>query len=195
MDKNTERNLVERARTDRQAFGALYDSYYKKIFNYVLRRCVNLHAAQDITSNTFFNCLNSFKSFRWDDKLGFSPWLYRIATNCINEYFRKSKKYVSVASEEMEVYLRQDVPSSEYEQVERELDDKKEFRELQKQISILDEKYQEIIHLRYFESKSYEEISYILGIKEGTLRSHLSRALGELRKQMSATNTSLAHYN
>ncbi|MBU0976742.1 MAG: RNA polymerase sigma factor [Patescibacteria group bacterium] len=194
MDKSSEKALVEKAKKDSQSFGILYDYYYNRIFNYILRRCVNVHIAQDITSNTFLNALKGLKSFKWKDDLGFSPWLYRIATNCINEYFRKNKKYVSVAPDDFDVFLKQDVPASEYEEVERELDDKKEFRHIQAQISKLDDKYQEIIHLKFFELKSYEEISYILGVKEGTLRSHLSRALAELKRVLSATNISLEHY-
>ncbi|MEI7579284.1 MAG: sigma factor-like helix-turn-helix DNA-binding protein, partial [bacterium] len=64
----------------------------------------------------------------------------------------------------------------------------KEFQNIQEIIVKLDLKYQSIIHLRFFEDKSYNEISYITGIKIGTLKSHLSRALDFIRKELSQPN-------
>jgi len=48
----------------------------------------------------------------------------------------------------------------------------------------MDIKYQTIIQLYYFEDMNYEQISEVTGIKVGTLKSHLSRALSKLKKNM-----------
>ena len=54
MDLEQEKELVEKARNDTEAFGELYDQYYPQIFGYVLRRTASIEIAQDITSEVFF---------------------------------------------------------------------------------------------------------------------------------------------
>lgn len=90
MDLSEEKEFVERARRDPDAFGKLYEQYYSQIFSYVLKRVANIEIAQDITSEIFFKALKNVGQFRWQD-ISFSFWLYRIATNEITDYFRKDK--------------------------------------------------------------------------------------------------------
>ncbi len=65
--------------------------------------------------------------------------------------------------------------------MERSLRENHEFATVQKQLLQLSIKYQEVVALRYFEEKSIYEISAILGKKEGTVKSLLSRGLEKLR--------------
>lgn len=58
MKADEERALVHRAKKDPDAFARLYDEYYSKIFNYVLRRIGTIDAAQDVTAETFFKALD-----------------------------------------------------------------------------------------------------------------------------------------
>jgi RNA polymerase sigma-70 factor, ECF subfamily len=90
MDLDEERELVRQAQKDPDAFAELYDVYYPKIFGYVLRRSANLEAAQDITSETFLKALRKLWQFQWRS-ISFSFWLYKIATNEVNQYFRKAE--------------------------------------------------------------------------------------------------------
>ena len=90
MDLSEEKELVEKAQRDPEAFGELYDQYYSPIFGYVLKRVANIETAEYITSEVFFKTLKNLGQFRWQN-ISFSFWLYRIATNQITDYFRKSK--------------------------------------------------------------------------------------------------------
>jgi len=63
MDLEQEKELVERAKNDAEAFGELYDQYYSKIFGYVLRRTASIDIAQDITSEVFFKALKNLGQF------------------------------------------------------------------------------------------------------------------------------------
>src|SRR5262245_19396033 len=92
MQLNDEKELVRRAQHDPAVFGELYDCHYPKIFEYALKRTANLQAAQDITSETFFKALRKLWQFRWRN-VPFSSWLYRIANNEANQYFRKRKNH------------------------------------------------------------------------------------------------------
>jgi RNA polymerase sigma-70 factor (ECF subfamily) len=185
MDLSEEKELVRQAQKASDAFAELYDQYYPKIFGYILRRTANLEAAQDLTSETFFNALNKLWQFRWRN-ISFSSWLYKIATNEINQYFRKAEYKKSISLEELQEQgfepVSSDDPESELIEAQEKLRQHREFREVQDKIVRLSSKYQEVIALRFFEQKQIKEICEILGKKEGTVKSLLHRAVEKLRE-------------
>jgi len=185
MDLSEEKELVRQAQKAPDAFAKLYDQYYPKIFGYVLRRTANLEAAQDITSETFFNALRRLWQFRWRN-ISFSSWLYKIATNEINQYFRKAEYRKSVSLEELQEQGFEPIslhnPESELIEAQEQLKQYQDFLEIQEKIVQLPAKYQEVIALRFFEQKQIKEIAEILGKKEGTIKSLLHRAVEKLRE-------------
>jgi len=185
MDLSEEKELVRQAQKAPDAFAKLYDQYYPRIFGYVLRRTANLEAAQDITSETFFKALKKLWQFRWRN-ISFSPWLYKIATNEINQYFRKAEYKKSASLEELQEQGFEPIsshnPESELIEAQENLKQHQDFLEIQVKIVRLPAKYQEVIALRFFEQKQIKEISEILGKKEGTIKSLLYRAVDKLRE-------------
>lgn len=185
MDLSEEKELVRQAQKAPDAFVKLYDQYYPRIFGYILRRIANLEAAQDLTSETFFNALNKLWQFRWRN-VSFSSWLYKIAANEINQYFRKAEYKKSISLEELQEQGYEPVssndPESELIEAQEELRQHREFLEVQNKIVRLPAKYQEVIALRFFEQKQIKEICEILGKKEGTVKSLLHRAVERLRE-------------
>lgn len=95
MKIDQEQKLVEAAKTDANAFGELYDFYYSKIFNYILRRTGDFELAQDITTAVFMKALDKIQGFTWRG-LPFSAWLYRIASNEIADHFRGKPRTISL---------------------------------------------------------------------------------------------------
>ena len=184
MGLEQEKRLVERAKSDTEAFGELYDRYYSQIFGFVLRRTASIEAAQDVTSEVFFKALKNLRRFRWRD-VPFSSWLYRIASHEIANYFRKNK-HGQFRLEEVSdsINLSNSSPETELVEAEAELKRHEEFLALHENISKLPVKYQEVITLRFFENKQLKEISEILAKREGTIKSLLHRGLEQLRKLM-----------
>jgi len=156
MNLSEEKELVRQAQKIPDAFAKLYDQYYPKIFGYILRRTANLEAAQDITSETFFKALKKLWQFRWRN-ISFSAWLYKIATNEINQYFRKAKYKKSESLEEFQEQgfepASTNDPESELIEAQEKLEQHREFLEVQDKIVRLPAKYQEVIALRFFEQK------------------------------------------
>jgi len=185
MDLNEEKELVRQAQKAPDAFAKLYDHYYPKIFGYVLRRTVNLEAAQDITSETFVKALRKLWQFRWRN-VSFSAWLYKIATNEINQYFRQAEYRKSASLEELQEQgfepMSPHDPESELVEAQEKLKQYEDFLEVQEKIVQLPAKYQEVITLRFFEQKQIKEIAEILGKREGTIKSLLHRAVEKLRE-------------
>jgi len=185
MDLGEEEKLVRQARKSPDAFAQLYDQYYPKIFGYVLRRSANIEVAQDITSETFLKALSKLWQFRWRN-VSFSSWLYKIATNEVNQYFRKAEYKKSISLEELqeqgfELPSSHD-PEGELIEAQDKLEQHQDFLEIQEKISRLSAKYQEVIALRFFEKKQINEIAEILGKREGTIKSLLHRAVEQLRE-------------
>jgi RNA polymerase sigma factor (sigma-70 family) len=85
-----EAELVERAKTQPEAFGHLYDRYYSVVLNYVFRRTLDVAMAEELTSNTFFNALRGLGGY--ENRGKFLAWLYRIAGNEIRLNWRARRK-------------------------------------------------------------------------------------------------------
>lgn len=185
MDSSELDKLVERARSDPEAFGELYDQFYSRIFGYSLKRTADIEVAHDITSEVFFKALKNLQQYYKRNGVPFSSWLYRIATNQINDFFR-GKRYIELSLEDTMDAI--DVSGSSLEaevsQAEEELEKREEFLMLHKSISRLPVKYQEVIALRFFEKKQEKEIAQILDKPEGTVKSLLHRGLKKLREMM-----------
>jgi RNA polymerase sigma factor (sigma-70 family) len=183
MDLSEEKKIIEKAKTNPEVFAVLYDKYYKAIFGYVLKRTADIEIAQDITSQTFFKALKELGKFKWQN-IPFSAWLYRIAINEINSFYRNKKKFINIGLDKISNIPSLSTPEKEVGIAEEELKKKKEFIKIHESIAKLNPIYQTVITLRFFDKKKIFEISQILGKSEGTIKSQIHRALEELRKIM-----------
>ena len=176
--------LLNRIKNNPSEFSELFKLYYKPIFGYIFRRIGDFDYTADIAAETF---LKAFKHIRYFSYKGISVkvWLYRIATNEVNLYFRQQKKHhslferVDFDNKNMFVHWVLD----DKRELEKELQQHDQFLAVLKGLKTLSVKYQEVISLRYFEGKETKEIIEILNINEGTLKSLLSRGLEKLRKK------------
>lgn len=187
MDLTQEKELVLKAQRDPEAFGLLFDKYYPQIYGYILKRTINVQLTEDIVSETFFKALNNLKKFKWQ-AVPFSSWLYRIATNELNDHYRGSQK-TSFSLNELQEKSGFDIESEsnlEAELIEKQNDLEKHeaFIKMHNKIKELPEVYQEVIVLKYFEKKKIIEIAEILNKKEGTVKSLLSRGIDQLKELM-----------
>jgi RNA polymerase sigma-70 factor (ECF subfamily) len=126
--------------------------------------------------------MNQINKYRWRD-IPFAAWLYRIASNEINDYYRKEgRRNISIDSIS-ELADTTDF-ADEVNQAEEELSKHEEFLLLHKKLAELPSMYQEVIVLKFFEKKKIKDIVEILGKKEGTIKSLLHRGIEKLREKM-----------
>ncbi|MCW1930691.1 MAG: sigma-70 family RNA polymerase sigma factor [Candidatus Kerfeldbacteria bacterium] len=180
MTPEQEQECIRAVANNPEAFAKLYDDTYDRVFVYILKRCGDYHLAQDIVAETYLKAIKHIGKFRYTGK-PFIAWLYRIACNELNMYFRKSLKYTC---EELELHhelidYRSDVVA-EYEAIEKGA----EYAAMRSALARLSGIDQHIITLKFFEEKTIPEISDILDLKEGTVKSRLSRALRKIEKQL-----------
>jgi len=178
-----EKELVKRAQHSPEAFGELYEVYYRRIFNYALKRTANVQLALDITSVTFLKAFSQIKKYRWRD-VPFAAWLYRIASNEVNDHYRREGGRRVSSIESIADLADTGEYTDEINEAEEELSRHEEFITLHRKISELPFIYQEVIALKFFEKKKIREMVKILGKKEGTIKSLLHRGVEKLREQM-----------
>src|SRR5438128_1403998 len=77
-----ERELVERAKEDPDAFGALYDRYFPQIYRFAYSRVRDQSLAEDVTSEVFFKALRNIKRYTYSGH-PFSSWLHQITPNAV----------------------------------------------------------------------------------------------------------------
>ena len=180
----TEQELVDKIKDDPAAFSEIFKRYYSPIFGYIFHRTGNFDDTADIASETFFKAFTHIKNFSYRG-ISLKVWLYRIATNEVNLFHRRQKKYrfrfmtVNYENEELlKNYLQEDKAV-----LEVELSKHEQFMIILKYLKTLSPRYQEVISLRYFEGMNNKEIAEIPDLNEGTLKSLLSRGLQKLREK------------
>jgi RNA polymerase sigma-70 factor (ECF subfamily) len=190
MQLSKEQLVIEQSKQDPEYFGIIFDEYYARIQTYCLRRVGDVAISQDIAAETFMKALLNIHSFTWKE-VSISSWLYKIATNEVRMYFRRTKNN-TISLEEL--YERDGFEPMSDQDVHQELVDGQDrqarqvtFAKAHQLLIKLPMKYQEVIVLRFVEKKKISEIAIIMGKKEGTVKSLLSRALARLRIQMNTT--------
>jgi len=166
-----------------ESFEEIYEEHYALIFNYCYRRVGGFDNAKDITAETFLKAYLNYSRFR-GSKQNIKNWLYKIATNEIKLYYRsRSYRPVMLIDTYADYWMTLHSTTLEQEQsrIEAEEQNQKDFLKVQKSLLQLPVKYQEVITLKYFEHLRIKEISLVLGKKEGTIKSLLSRGMTKLK--------------
>lgn len=178
----TESELLNNIKNNPSEFSEIFNLYYKRIFGYIFRRVGEFDDTADIAADTFLKAFRHISKFEYKG-ISIKVWLYRIATNEVNQYFRFRKKRISIF-ERIDIENREmfkNFISEDRKEIEAELEKNEQFLKIQKSLKTLPLKYQEVISLKYFEGKDNKEIAEILNIKEGTLKSLLSRGITKLK--------------
>jgi len=171
--------LVEWAKSDRDAFGALYARYVERIYNYVYYRTGNHHDAEDLTSRVFFKALAHIERYT-DRGVPFSAWLYRIAHNLVANWHRDRGRNQLVALEET---IASGAPAEAPEAATELME---EHTRLLESIQQLPAERQQLLILKFVERLSNAEIGVVMDRTEGAIKSLYHRTLLSLRGAFTA---------
>lgn len=149
-----------------------YKKYKDKIYTYILYRVdFNASIAEDLTSDVFMKAWEHYKNF--DESRSFQAWIYTIAKNHLKNYYRTCNR---------EVCLEDTKEISMDFKCKIEID--LELKRMVDEMKQLKSSYREVLLLRFVDELSNKEIADILGKEEGAIRTHISRALNELRERI-----------
>jgi RNA polymerase sigma-70 factor (ECF subfamily) len=158
---------------DEQAWNVLYQQYYPRLYATAIQLCGNFPEAKDIVQDSFVTAWLKISQLK--DPLTFGSWIKTILTrNCYQwRYKNKQRKAIdsgSIADEHLIAY-----------ELEKELDHLLTEKRLYTSLTRLPEILRSTLLLRYFSAfQSYREISEILSIPVGTVRSRLNEAKTKL---------------
>lgn len=182
-----EEQLLKDIEADPSKFGQVYEAFYNKVFGYLYRRTTDYEAARDITAETFLKAYVNIHKFKWRN-ISLLYWLYQIATNELNKYFNSNKYKPQSLSRIEEEYgidmIDHSNEAAESIKLQDELERNQEFIRINDAIKKMDTKYGDVVSLRFFEQKSLKDIAIILGKKEGTIKSLLSRGIDKLKENI-----------
>lgn len=180
----TDEELAASALSDTESFRVLIDRFEGKLRRYAVRLGVErIGEVDDLLQNVFIKVYQNLADF--DTHLSFSSWIYRITHNEAMTLFRRRRSRPEGH--------RSLLDDSEFAQIASDVDimhehESREARDMvQRALDNLDVDSRQILVLKYFEEKNYDEISDILKISPGTVASRISRAKQKLKLAM-------AHY-
>lgn len=167
---------VQAAQKDPALFEVLYRRYYTPIFKFIYRRTADEALTADLCSQVFLNAMEKLSTYKFKG-VPFSAWLYRIASNEVAQHFRGRQKDRVVTMEES--YIGEMI-----EEMHEEQDDGLLRSRLILALNELKIADVQLIEMRYFEKRSFKEISDILDIKESNAKVRTYRILERIRKKM-----------
>jgi RNA polymerase sigma-70 factor (ECF subfamily) len=174
----SDEEIVAMTLREHSSFGFIIERYEAKLKRYIGRLGVRSYDDQaDVMQEIFIKAYKNLNSF--DTSLSFSSWIYRIAHNEAVSWYRKHnvrpEGHLIADGEEVLALIK-----SKEEGVDVAFDKEVNAEELGRAMAELDDKYREVLILRYFENKEYEEISDILKIPTGSVGTLISRGKKQL---------------
>ncbi|MBL7856120.1 MAG: sigma-70 family RNA polymerase sigma factor [Cyclobacteriaceae bacterium] len=169
-----EEEVIRRAQTNPKDFRFLYEKYFKPIFLFVLHRVGDKDLAGDLTSQVFLKAMVNLAKYQFRG-FPFSAWLYRIAVNECNDFFRRNKRARLV------VLTDESVETLYEEMFGHDLTEELKVK-LPVILQMLKPDELQLIELRFLEGKAFKEVSEILDISENYAKVRTYRILDKMRK-------------
>lgn len=169
---------------DSRAFAELVNLYADKLYQLAFRLTGNRQEAEDVVQETFLRVYKHLD--RYDEKLKFSTWIYRIASNLCIDRLRKRRNVYSLDAqsaehEDLDGYsmLPGDERTPESEVL---LSETQEM--VHRAIESLPLKYKSVVVLRYLQDLSLQEIAEVLDMPVTTVKTRVHRAREYMRRKI-----------
>ncbi|HBI17488.1 MAG TPA: hypothetical protein DDY52_05100 [Candidatus Moranbacteria bacterium] len=156
---------------DKQAFGFLYDAYFKKIYNFVFFKTLHKEITEDLVSKIFIKALENIEAY--DSRKGnFAAWIFTIANRIIIDQYRAHKNTYDIND-------FWDLPSGE--NIFENVSNQQQIKQIKDQLGKLEPLHRDLVIMRVWQNMSYHEISQITGKSESSLKMMFSRTIKNLR--------------
>ncbi len=179
MMTKEERELIQAAQEgDQEAFEELVRRHEKQVYGLALRVCGNPQDAAEAAQEAFLSAWQGLRFFRQESE--FSTWLYRLTSNAAIDLLRREKRHRGAASLDDE--LSPEAPDRTSLTPQDALEQKELGELIQKGLNDLSADHRQVLVLREMYQMSYQEISDVLDLDVGTVKSRISRGRQQLRK-------------
>lgn len=161
------------------SFGTLVERYQDRLYNTMVHVVGSREDAHDVVQDAFVQAFVKLETF--EQTAAFYTWLYRIAFNMAMSRLRRKKPTVSVEQARESTGID---PVDPQAPPDSPLEKDEQVAQVRVAISRLGEDHRQVLVLREIDGRSYDEISEILDLPVGTVRSRLHRARMDLRDQL-----------
>jgi RNA polymerase sigma-70 factor, ECF subfamily len=155
-------------------FAKLYEAYVQPVYRFIYYKTHHRETAEDITSATFMKALEKIQTFN-PNKASFKTWLYQIARNNVIDHYRSHK-------ESMDIDDVWDLNTGE--NLETDTDTKMKLDSVREYLKKLKPEQREIVVLRVWDGRSFQEIAEITGKTEASCKMMFKRTVDKLRGDM-----------
>lgn len=182
-EKRSDHELVQLTLKHKEVYGFLIERYEAPLLRYI-RRLTNVsdEDAEDLLQEVFIKAYQNLRDV--DEKQSFSAWIYRIARNHVISNFRKRNVRPEGHAKEIDDHVFENLLAEFHEDSSFDKDVLRS--QLVDVFTKLDQKYLDVLILKYFQDKSYEEMAYIMQKPPGTIATLLNRAKRQFKKQAQA---------
>lgn len=178
--EKTDEELVALTLKDENFYAFLVERYEDKLTRYILRISGgSKEDVEDTLQDVFISAYKNLNSF--DSNLKFSSWIYRIAHNKVISHFRKITARPKTVTYEGDGQLL-NILASDLD-IAKDLERKYTAEEVKATLDKLDERYKEVLVLKFLEEKDYKEISDILEKPMGTVATLINRAKKQFKEK------------
>jgi RNA polymerase sigma-70 factor (ECF subfamily) len=167
-----------------EEFSRLVASHRRQIFRFLLASTRDLDLAETLTQDCFLKAHRHWSSFRGESSV--ITWLMRIAINLQKDHWRNRRvqfwrqaRTNAVDCDEASEWLPSGESSPEQQLLARE-----QVKRVWRAVDGLSERQKTVFLLRYVEEMEIAEIGRATGLSEGTVKAHLSRAVGRVRGEV-----------
>ncbi len=185
-EETSDRELVARAQQrDAAAYDELVRRYYKRIYALLYNMTSNKEDAEDLIQDVFVKAYDALQRFKGDSS--FYTWVYRIAVNRAINYVKRRNKRAGLSLDDMDGGVERDKAYVELSSKESPFRDAtlSELQEkLNEALQKLSDKHRAVVVLHDIEGVPHEEISKMLGVSSGTVRSRLFYARQLLQSEL-----------
>ncbi len=166
-----EKELIQKAKIgDKEALNEIIEIYYDEIYKFLYRRMGNKAAAEDVTQDTFIKFIKNLPYYKEKNKL--KSFLFTIAINTSNDFFRRHKQETSLLS----------LDNAGDEITKDETEQKEEALIVRQAVLSLPDVQRDVIILRFYHDLKIKEIASVQKVPIPTVKTRLRRALKALKE-------------
>ncbi len=169
------------ARGDEAAFGEIVTTYERLVFSTLKSKVMSIEDAMDLSQEVFIKIWRALPNWRGDCKL--STWIYKVCVNTSLDFLRRSPEVetVSMSPDDEDDRPFEVADESITASPERQAEQNETTAAVRRAIASLPDDQRQVIMLRDIEGFSYDEISEMLSLGIGTVKSRINRARMRLK--------------
>jgi RNA polymerase sigma-70 factor (ECF subfamily) len=167
-----------------EEFSRVVELHRPQIFRFLLASTRDMDLAETLTQECFLKAHRNWGSFRGESTA--MTWLMRIAINLQKDHWRNRRMqfWRQTQSNSVDMDEASEWLASGESSVERQLLAREQVRHVWTAVKGLSERQRTVFLLRYVEEQDLSEIARATGLSEGTVKAHLSRAVGKVRAEL-----------